>query len=247
MELISDLISTLNLNTAVKDVRQGPFQTAVLTRNCGLAATPHDPGYHHNRAPVTDAGYLMQKEASELAQMAQSSNPFEAAIGMATINSLLDVDRQRCVDTNGGDLLAQEGKGKEVALIGHFPFVNKLREAARCLWVIEKHPQEGDIAETEAESLIPQADVVGITGSAFINHTIDHLLGLCSLKAYVVVLGATTPLSPVLFDYGVNAIAGTKVIDPKTVLRYVSQGATFRQLKGIRLLTMKRDQTDDKI
>lgn len=246
MELISDLISTLNLDTAVKDVRQGPFQTAVLTRNCGLAATPHDPGYHHNRAPVTDAGYLMQKEASELAQMAQSSNPFEAAIGMATINSLLDVDRQRCVDTNGGDLLAQEGKGKEVALIGHFPFVNKLREAARCLWVIEKHPQEGDIAETEAESLIPQADVVGITGSAFINHTIDHLLGLCSLKAYVVVLGATTPLSPVLFDYGVNAIAGTKVIDPKTVLRYVSQGATFRQIRGIQLLTMERDRSNKK-
>ena len=246
MELISDLISTLNLNTAVKDVRQGPFQTAVLTRNCGLAATPHDPGYHHNRAPVTDAGYLMQKEASELAQMAQSSNPFEAAIGMATINSLLDVDRQRCVDTNGGDLLAQEGKGKEVALIGHFPFVNKLREAARCLWVIEKHPQEGDIAETEAESLIPQADVVGITGSAFINHTIDHLLGLCSPKAYVVVLGATTPLSPVLFDYGVNAIAGTKVIDPKTVLRYVSQGTTFRQIRGIQLLTMERDRSNKK-
>ena len=33
MELISDLTSTLNLDTAVKDVRQGPFQTAVLTRN----------------------------------------------------------------------------------------------------------------------------------------------------------------------------------------------------------------------
>jgi len=246
MELISDLISTLNLDTAVKDVRQGPFQTAALTRNCGLAATPHDPGYHHNRAPVNDAGYLMQKEASELAQMAQSSNLFEAAICMATINSLLDVDRQRCVDTNGGDLLAQEGKGKEVALIGHFPFVNKLREAARCLWGIERHPQEGDIAETEAESLIPQADVVGITGSAFINHTIDHLLGLCSPKAYVVVLGATTPLSPILFDYGVNAVSGTRVADTDTVLRHVSQGATLRQIREIQLLTMERDRSNKK-
>lgn len=246
MELIGKLISTLNLDAAIKDVRQGPFQTAVLTRNCGLAATPHDPGYHHNRAPVNDAGYLMEKEASELAQMAQSSNLFEAAIGMATMNSLLDVDRQRCVDINAGDLLASEGKDKKVALVGHFPFVNKLRQAAQCLWVIERQPRQGDVTESEAESLIPQADVVGITGSAFINHTIEHLLALCRPKAYVVVLGATTPLSPILFDYGVNAVSGTRVVDADMVLRHVSQGATFRQLRGIQLLTMERDRSSKK-
>ena len=241
MKLIDDLLSTLNLHASVKDLRQGPFQTAVLTRNCGLAATPHETGYHQNRAPVNDAGYLMEKEASELAQMAQSSNLFEAAIGMATINSLLDVDEQRCVHINGGDLLVEKGKDKKVALVGHFPFVPKLRQAAKCLWVIERQPREGDVAESEAESLIPQAEVVGITGSAFINHTIEHLLALCNSKAYILVLGATAPLSPVLFDYGVNAISGTKVTDPDMVLQYVSQGATFRQLKGIQLLTMERD------
>jgi len=44
----------------------------------------------------------------------------------------------------------------------------------------------------------------------------------------------------VLFDYGVSAISGTRVIDPETVLRCVSQGATFRQIRGVRLLTMER-------
>ena len=127
-----------------------------------------------------------------------------------------------------------------MALIGHFPFVTKLRQAVKEIWVIERQPQEGDFAEEQAESLVPRADVVGITGTAFTNHTIEHLLSLCRPEAYVVVLGGTAPLSPVLFDYGVNAISGTKVVEPEVVLRCVSQGATFRQIKGIRLLTMER-------
>ena len=107
--------------------------------------------------------------------------------------------------------------------------------------MIEKNPQEGDYTEAEAENLIPQAEVVGITGTAFINHTIEHLLHLCNPDAYVVILGGTAPLSPVLFDYGISAVSGTVVIDPESVLRCVCQGATFRQIKGIRLLTMKND------
>ena len=92
----------------------------------------------------------------------------------------------------------------------------------------------------ESEKLLPQADVVGITGTAFTNQTIESLLSLCDANAYVVVLGGTAPLSPVLFDYGISAISGTRVIDPETVLHCVSQGATFRQIKGVRLLTMER-------
>jgi len=41
--------------------------------------------------------------------------------------------------------------------------------------VIEKHPREGDVSEDKAEKLLPQADVIGITGTAFTTHTIEHL------------------------------------------------------------------------
>ena len=123
--------------------------------------------------------------------------------------------------------------------MGHFPFIPKLREIAKELWVIEKNPQQGDLTEAETEGIIPQANVVGITGTAFTNHTIERLLRLCSPEAYIVILGDTAPLSPVLFDYGVDAISGTKVINPELALHCVSQGATYRQIKGIRRLTMK--------
>jgi uncharacterized protein (DUF4213/DUF364 family) len=242
-KILEALLSNLNTKAEVRDIRQGPFQTAVLTRNCGLASTPHYEGsHHHGVPPVAEPGLLLEQDAGALACLAKSQSLHEAAIGMATINSLIDIDKTHCVKLNAGDLLAEKGRGKRVAIVGHFPFTSKLHEATRELWVIEKNPREGDFTEDQAENLIPRADVVGITGTAFTNHTIEHLLELCSPNAYVVVLGDTAPLSPVLFDYGVDAVSGTRVVDSGLVLRCVSQGATFRQIRGIELLTMTKNK-----
>lgn len=242
MQIINDLLSTLDYAAPVADIRQGPFQTAVLTRRGGLASTPHDPGPHHDKSPVKEAGHLLDMDAAGLARLALSASILEAAVGMATINSLIEIDEPRCDELNAADLIARKGENKKVAIVGHFPFIPRLRSIARELWVIEQHPQAGDYGEAEADSLIPQANVVGITGTAFTNHTIEHLLSLCNPDAYVVVLGGTAPLSPILFDHGISAVSGTLVTDPGLVLRYVNQGATFRQIKGIRLLTMMKNK-----
>jgi uncharacterized protein len=56
------------------------------------------------------------------------------------------------------------------------------------------------------------------------------------------VLGPSTPLSPVLFLHGASIISGTGVVDEAAVLRSVSQGATFQQVEGVRLLTMTSEE-----
>ncbi|MBU4387820.1 hypothetical protein KJ644_05160, partial [Candidatus Dependentiae bacterium] len=104
----------------------------------------------------------------------------------------------------------------------------------------EKNPREGDLDESETDSLIPLADVVAITGTALTNHTIEHLLALCRPAAFVILLGDTAPLSPVLFEHSVDAISGTKVINTDLALRCVSEGANFRQIKGTKRLTLLR-------
>lgn len=240
MKILDDLISSLDLEAEVRDIRQGLFYTAVLTRSCGLGATLPGDVLKQEQPSVERPGFLLTRTPPELTRMAYSESILEAAIGMAAINSLLKIDDGLCDDLNAGKLIAERGSGKTVVIVGHFPFIPKLREVVSNLWVIEKNPREGDFGEAEAEILIPQADVVGITGTAFTNHTIEQLLKMCNPKAYIVVLGGTTPLSTVLFDYGVNAISGTKVIDPELTLCCVSQGATYRQIKGIRQLTMTR-------
>ncbi len=241
--IIDDLLSNVNAGATVTDIRVGPYWTAVLSRNCGLAATPRAPDHHHRSdvpGPVKEAGRLIGKDAFELAQLARSDNDVEAAIGIAAVNSLIEIDERRCIDLNAADLIEQEGRGKRVAVVGHFPFVERLRKTVKELWVLERNPAEGDVAESDMGDIIPEADLVAITGSTFVNRTIEAVLELCSPEAQVIVLGPSTPLSPVLFDYGVSVVSGTRVVDPDTVLQHVSQGATFRQMKGVRLLTMKR-------
>ena len=108
MKILDDLLATIKQEAVVKDIRQGPFQTAVLTNHCGLASTLRDYGHHQDYAPVKEAGGLIGKEALEIAEMAYSSSLLEAAIGMATINSLLDIDQGHCLSLN-----ASEGQGQE--------------------------------------------------------------------------------------------------------------------------------------
>ena len=238
MKILDGLLSTFNFDTSVKDIRQGIFHTGVLTRYCGLAATLPRDALKQEGPLVKEPGFLLDKTPRDLAQMVYSESILEAAIGMATVNSLLEVDLHSCTELNAADLILQKGEGKKVAIVGHFPFLPRVRDKVEVLWVIEMNPREGDFNETEADRLIPQAEVVAITGTSLTNHTLEHLLELCDPKAYVVMLGDTVPLSPILFDYGVDALSGTRVIDSDLALRCVSQGANFRQIKGTRRLTM---------
>jgi uncharacterized protein (DUF4213/DUF364 family) len=240
MKILDDLISILDFNVSVRDIRQGVFHTGVLTRVCGLAATLSGDALKQEDPPVKDPGFLLEKTPRDLAQMAYSESLLEAAIGMAAINSLLEVDLDMCTELNAAELILQKGEGRKVAIVGHFPFIPRVREKAKTLWVIEKNPQQGDFSEEEADRLIPQADVVAITGTSLTNHTLEHLLRLCNNESYIVMLGATVPLCPVLFDYGVHALSGTRVIDADLALRCVSQGANFRQIKGIKKFTMAK-------
>jgi hypothetical protein len=238
MKIIDDLIAALNFDAPVKDIRQGVFHTGVLTRYCGLAATLPRDALKQEGPLVKEPGFLLDKTSRDLAQMVYSESLLEAAIGMATINSLLEVDLESCTEINAAEVILEKGEGKNVAIIGHFPFLPRVREKAKALWVIEKNPREGDFNETEADRFIPQADLVAITGTSLTNHTLPHLLELCNPGAFVIMLGDTVPLSPVLFDYGVHALSGTRVMDANLALRCVSQGANFRQIKGTKKLTM---------
>jgi uncharacterized protein (DUF4213/DUF364 family) len=239
VKILDDLILSLKeSDTPVQSVHACVFWTAVMSKHCGLASTFRDEAPSHDRG-VRDVGNLTHKTALELADYAKSSSLLEASIGMAAINSLVEIEESRCVERNAFDLLVEKGAGKNVAVVGHFPWIPKLKDKVGHLWVLEKRLREGDLPAEEATRILPQCDAVGITGTSFINHTLEELLGLCK-KAYVVLVGPTSPLSPVLFDHGIDAICGTKVADPEKVVRSISQGATFREVEGVRLLTLMK-------
>lgn len=239
MKLLNDLLSNLDADAPVRSILIGAHWTVVCTRHCGMAATLMSE-HLHGDLHVSEAGHLLQKSARELAELALSDERLEASIGLATINSLLDVDESLAVEVNASEVLASRGRGKNVALIGHFHFIPKLRESAGQLWVIEKNPTGDEYPAEAAADLLPRADVIAITGSAILNHTMDDLLAVCPPHAMVMVLGPSTPLSPILYKHGVTILSGTRVVDEAAVHRTVGQGASFRQVEGVRLLTFQK-------
>ncbi len=248
MTIIDRFLGQIAHNAAaarVLDVRIGGHWTAVAVELAGqirggLSASlgSGDEHHHGKGAPVKDAGRLLTYSAAQLAALAHSESLVETSVGFATINALLDVDEAACVEVNAADVIAERGAGRNIAVVGHFPFVPRLRSIAGTLWVLELHPREGDLPAAMAPEVLPQADVVALTGTSLLNHTFEALIALCRREAFVIMLGGTTPLSSVLFDAGVDAVAGTLLTDPAAALLAVSQGATFPQIPGKRLLTM---------
>lgn len=245
MKIIEDIISSIEKNVrdiSVKEVRIGPFWTGVWSKYGGLASTTftHEPTMP---PPIRDAGRLTEKSLLELCNYANSICLLQASVGIAAINSALEIDLNKCQNINAAEILYEKGKDRKVVVVGHFPFIDKLRKLTRQLWVVERRPQSGDILASEAKRVIPQADVIAITGTALINGTMGELLSWCPEKSIVMILGATTPLSSVWFDYGVDIISGTRVIDPELVLRLVSEGVVFKQVRGrgVKLLTIQKE------
>ena len=240
MNILSDLLECLDMDTPIRKVLVGVHWTVVCSRFCGLASTfVGDKPHGHD--PARAVGHLHEKSARELAEYARSDNLLEASIGVATINSLLAVDESGAVEVNAVEVLIENGLGKNVALVGHFPFIPKLHSAVGQLWVIEQHPAEDEYPAESAAELIPKADVVAITSSALINHTLDGLLALCHPGALVMMLGPSTPLSSVLFNHGVSILSGSRVVSEADVMRTVGQGASFQQVEGVRLLTLRKN------
>lgn len=247
MQMIRDILDTLP-DGRVMDVRIGLHWIAVTAevngvQRCGLASTLAAEHHHHRQEPnVPQAGSLEMLSGRQLAEMALSCNPTQASIGIAAMNALLPPCPQLWFEANAEDTIATHGLGKRVVLVGRFPFTERLRERVSELLVLEQNPAPGDLPASAAPEVIPGADVLAITGMTFANHTLEGLLALRSPRSKVIILGPSTPLSPVLFNYGVDILSGAVVVAIEPVLRTVSQGGDFRQVHraGVRLVNMQR-------
>lgn len=60
-----------------------------------------------------------------------SDHPMEVSIGLATLNSLIQVPREKFVEMNARETLLQHGKGKKVVTVGQLPFTDALRSISQ--------------------------------------------------------------------------------------------------------------------
>jgi uncharacterized protein (DUF4213/DUF364 family) len=246
MEILNSILKNIKEDAPVQEVRRGIHWTAVVSRRCGLASTMAQGGCNHGETGGME-GSLTEMTALGLARYCLDDNIAKASLGLAAINSLLDIDPNRYADVDGLQIVKDMGKGKNVSIIGHFPFLDALAREAKNLWIIEKQPRPGDYPEEKGNDFLPQSDIVVISSTTLINNTLPGILGLCRTGSIKMLLGPTTPLSEVLFEYGIDMLAGSVVTEKDVVLRSVSEGATFMQLKmkgGIRFVSIIKDYDD---
>ena len=246
-KLIADLLHDLPSGEII-DVCIGLHWTAVVADvggvlSCGLASTLRSDLHNHGEPTIPTAGNLIGMPATELAANLKSEHPTRSSLGLAALNALLPRSPELWADQHAEETILELGIGKRVALIGHFPFVPRLREQIAHLDVLEFAPLDDDLPASVAPKIIPQADVVAITGMTLHNGTLEALLVLCSPDAKVLLLGPSTPLSQVMFDYGIDLLAGAVVEKINPVLETVRQGGNFRQVRraGVRLVTYSSD------
>jgi len=238
MNLLNRLISDIK-EAKVEEVVVGVHSVLVKTKDaCGIASTIKYCGHNIN---VHKAGHLEDLNLKELAGYALSNNLLEASIGMAAINCGLSqtVNKYRVV--NAKKIIAEKGKNKVLGIIGHFPFLDDKKDLYKACYIFEKFPHEGDLKESDIPEFLPRVDVAAITGTSITNHTFDGIRENLPKKSFNIILGPTTPLSPILFDYGMDMVSGTLVRDYDFAKKHVLQATPTRHLKGVEMISIFRE------
>ncbi|MDR1044320.1 MAG: DUF364 domain-containing protein [Candidatus Adiutrix sp.] len=159
-----------------------------------------------------------------------------AALGLAAVNaacnrpdSVIFSDQALSREGDAFDLFLAGSQGRRVAVIGRFPYLERLRPQSAGLTVLERNPGPGDLPDTAAEFILPQCDLIFITATALINKTLPRLLEL-GAGAEIALLGPSTPLTPRLFGLGLSALSGLLVSDPARLSGVIGESRTCLSL-----------------
>ena len=175
------------------------------------------------------AGRIGVITAEKALDWALSKNLAYASIGIAAANALLNRDYEQGQNITDAIECAPDDI---VGMIGWFcPLVNRYKDAKK-LFVFERGARlaanrgAAELRpEEDEESLLPECTKVVLTGTCFINKTADRLLSACRNAREITIVGASTPMCPqVLKEYGVTALAGTRIADADLALKIVAHG-----------------------
>lgn len=222
----------------VQGVADAEVRCVVTGDKWVLVETADGLGVAARQAPAAedDPQRWAGRSLRDLAAMAAESwDPLEITVGVAALNAHYNRPDVTGAGGNGLDLFASvEGR---VVVIGGFPQLARRLPRAQ---VIDLNPQDGEYPEAACDWLLPGAEAVAVTASAFANRTLPRLLRV-SAGATVAMIGPGTPLTPRLFDYGVQSLAGFVAVDREAVVRTIAGGGGSRDFHPYgRMVTLHR-------
>lgn len=189
---------------------------------------------------LESAGTLAGRPALEFLGMIGSWDLGERVIGIATANALSQIVfevhpyRYAVEEKNLIDVI-EVGPEDVVALVGLIrPFMPVFKSKAKKTYILERgaRREEGVLPDTACEEVIPEADIVVITGSSLANGTVDRLLELAKDAKTVAMVGPTVSCVPdPLFRRGVDYAGGVRIRDADKALQVIAEGGGTPRLR----------------
>ena len=233
MELLKKLIENVE-DYEIKDSFVGIFETVIESKYIGISST-----LRPSEKRVDNKIKIIGNSTKEVAKLALSKNPLEASIGIATINSALNRENLDLSSVNAYDLIL---KSKNVGVVGRFPFIEKLKTKVNKVTVFELFPIGDEIHSKYIKNHISDLDILAITATTLINHTFEELVKYKNKNTKVILLGPSTPLSPILFNYGIDILSGTIVENKLLFINGIKEGKGFKNLKGRASVSMYKNE-----
>ena len=189
----------------------------------------------------------------EVAECVKSFCYSEAAIGQAALNAYYNApvtskengvvlsENRYSEDRLNDPFIAYQNaiRGKKVAVIGHFHYLEKLYKPVCDLSIIESDPIVGDYPPEAVEYILPDQDFVIMTSTCLVDKTLPRILELSS-NAYVVMVGPTTTLAPVLFEFGIHDLAGFVIKDTEKATQIALGDSRERLYRSGQKISLKR-------
>ncbi len=219
--LYDALIDGVKSDAPVLDTASGKYWAMAATEE-GMGLGMMTPGAS---IPPRYPDGLRGLPVREAARVVSSWNMEEASHSLAAVNAFYNTPARMAAlgsyepfehyATVGLDL-----RGMTVGIVGHMHGPKELRDEARAVYVLERVPQPGDYPDAACDWLLPQCDLVLITGSSLINKTLPHLLTLCE-NAVTILIGPSVPMCPALLDFGIDRLAGLVVTEREAMAAHV--------------------------
>jgi uncharacterized protein len=246
---VTDILGAELDDIAVERAVIGLFFTGVklTTGHAGACATPIKTIPEAVCCPSSAMampfpGKMKGKPARDAIKEAFSDHGIRRGVGIAALNALAELCWERrpnpLVELRPGldafDANSFRPSDQTVVVGAFVPFLKELKRRRQSFLVLEKDPdtlkpEEMPFyrpAET-AREVVPQADVLLITGTTLINDTFEDLLSWAKPDARVTVVGPTVGLLPDAFlAHGADILGGVQIKRPDEFLDLLAEGGS---------------------
>ncbi|MCX6254267.1 MAG: DUF364 domain-containing protein [Bacteroidia bacterium] len=242
--LLKNKYGTRFENLTVSDVRIGLHLTAVRLSDdsIGTSATladnhPFCAKSNRDFGDFTPLRIRGQKVHDILETNKESSVilSLKTAVLNAISSNVISSGNYKIIDNCDPIQLIDLNSRKTITVVGAFQsYIRKIAGTGNKLFILElnenslaQEHKKFYISAGKYDKILPDSDIVIITGQTLVNRTIDDLLSAISPGTQVIVTGPSSNILPdILFENKVSIIGAVRITDPEILFDIVSEGGT---------------------